>query len=85
MTIGNAVVSTVLRSPVHGLLSATLCLVCYTGRRSGRTITTPVQYIDLHGDVVILRPKTGAWLDRTAGRITFRDYVEQGVVAESAA
>jgi deazaflavin-dependent oxidoreductase (nitroreductase family) len=34
----------VLRSPVHGMVSKTVVLITFTGRKSGKTYTTPVSY-----------------------------------------
>ena len=34
----------VLRSPYHGMASQTVLLVTFTGRKSGKTYTTPVSY-----------------------------------------
>lgn len=63
MKVGNALVSAVLQSPMHRLMSGTTVLVRYTGRRSGRTITTPTQYARSGDDVVILvgRPESKTW------------------------
>lgn len=63
MAIGNKLVAALLRSPLHGFLSGSTALVRYTGRRSGRTIATPVQYVTIGDDVVILsgRPETKTW------------------------
>ena len=63
MGLANRAVSVVLRSPLHGLLSGSTALVRYTGRRSGRHVTTPVQYARQGEDVVILvgRPDTKVW------------------------
>ena len=63
MSIANAVVSRILRSPLHGMMSSSTDLVRYTGRRSGRTFTTPTQYARDGDDVVILvgRPDTKRW------------------------
>lgn len=44
--LGNPFVRALLRSPLHGLLSGSLLLVTYTGRKSGRTFTIPVMYAD---------------------------------------
>lgn len=38
----------------------THCLIRYTGRKSGRTIVTPLIYGDLGGEVVIVASKGGA-------------------------
>ncbi len=63
MKIGNAFVGAVLRSPFHRVLSGSVDLVRYTGRRSGKQITTPTQYARLGDDVVIMvgRPETKTW------------------------
>ena len=63
MALINRFVSTVLRSPVHRLLSGSVDLVRYTGRRSGSEITTPTQYARRGDDVIILagRPDTKTW------------------------
>ena len=34
-----------LRSPLHSLLSGSLMLITFTGRKSGRKFTTPVRYV----------------------------------------
>ena len=44
-SIINPVVSGLLRSPFHGLISDSLMLVTYTGRKSQRRFTTPVRYV----------------------------------------
>jgi hypothetical protein len=54
MKLGNMVVSGLLRSPMHRLLSGSTCLIRYTGRRLGRQIITPTQYVQLGDDVIIL-------------------------------
>lgn len=42
--IGNAFVKAVLRSPFHRLLSRSVMLLTFRGRRTGRWYTTPVMY-----------------------------------------
>lgn len=56
-------VSWLLRSPLHRLLSGSTDLVRYTGRRSGRQIVTPTQYARSGDDVIILvgRPESKTW------------------------
>ena len=41
----NPLMRMLLRSPLHALLSSSLMLVTYTGRKSGRTYSTPVRYL----------------------------------------
>ena len=63
MGVGNRVVAALLQSPAHRLLSGSVDLVRYTGRRTGRTITTPTQFARVGDHVVILvgRPDTKTW------------------------
>ena len=41
----NPIIALLLRSPLHGLLSSGIMLVTYTGRKSGKTISVPVNYV----------------------------------------
>ena len=41
----NPVVRFLLRSPLHVLFSSSLMLVTFTGRKSGKSFTTPVRYV----------------------------------------
>ena len=41
----NPVVRVLLTSPLHGLLSSSVMLISFTGRRSGKLFTTPVRFI----------------------------------------
>lgn len=63
MGIVNTMVGWVLRSPAHRLLSGSTALVRYTGPRTGRPITTPVQYAADGDQLVILvgRPRSKRW------------------------
>ena len=52
-SLGNPFVRVILHSPLHGLLSGSLLLVTYTGRRSGRTFTIPVMFAEVGADLVV--------------------------------
>jgi hypothetical protein len=56
----NPLVATILRSPVHGLLSQRVLLLTYTGRRTGRSHTTPVGYVQ-DGTVLTIFSVIGRW------------------------
>jgi deazaflavin-dependent oxidoreductase (nitroreductase family) len=43
----------VLRSPLHGIISKYLLLITFTGRKSGKTYTTPVSYFQQDDQVTI--------------------------------
>lgn len=41
----NQVMKLLLHSPLHGLMSATILVIHFTGRRSGKRRSTPVRYL----------------------------------------
>ena len=45
MKFGNVLMKLLLRSPLHRMLSETMMLVSVKGRKSGKIITTPVNYV----------------------------------------
>jgi len=53
MSMSNSVVSAVLRSPFHRLMSGSLMLLRFHGRTSGRLYEFPVEYMR-HGDTITL-------------------------------
>ena len=42
--IVNRAMKLILRSPVHGMVSKTVMLITFAGRKSGKTYSTPVSY-----------------------------------------
>ena len=48
----------VLRSPMHGMVSKTTLLITFTGRKSGKTFTTPVSYSQESDQVYIFTHAT---------------------------
>lgn len=48
----------VLHSPIHGMVSKTTLLITFTGRKSGKTFTTPVSYSQDAGQVHIFTHAT---------------------------
>ncbi len=49
-----------LRSPLHGIVSKTILLIHFTGRKSGKTYTTPVSYSQ-SGDQVNIFTHAAWW------------------------
>ncbi len=41
----NPIMMWLLRSPLHGMLSSSTMIITYTGRKSGKTFSTPVNYV----------------------------------------
>ena len=56
----NSAMKLLLRSPVHGMVSKTVLLITFTGRKSGKTYTTPVDYSQ-DGDQVYIFTHANWW------------------------
>jgi len=56
----------VLRSPIHGMVSKTTLLITFTGRKSGKTFTTPVSYSQ-EGDQVYIFTHATWWKNLIGG------------------
>jgi deazaflavin-dependent oxidoreductase (nitroreductase family) len=56
----NSAMKFVLRSPVHGMVSKSILLITFTGRKSGKTYTTPVSYSQ-NGDQVTIFTHADWW------------------------
>jgi deazaflavin-dependent oxidoreductase (nitroreductase family) len=56
----------VLRSPMHGMVSKTALLITFTGRKSGKTYTTPVDY-SRDGDQVYIFTHANWWKNLCGG------------------
>ena len=70
--IMNPFVTILLKSPLHRLVSGTMMLITFTGRKSGKRYTTPVGYLR-DGDVVICLTHANWWKNLRGGaRVTLR-------------
>lgn len=56
----------ILRSPMHGMVSKTVLLITFTGRKSGKTYTTPVDYSQ-DGDQVTIFTHADWWKNLRSG------------------
>jgi hypothetical protein len=65
--IVNPLVSGVLRSPFHGVLSGNTLLLEYRGRRSGRFFRTPVSYCEVGGALHCFAGTSHRWWRNLAG------------------
>ena len=74
----NPFVRLVLRSPLHGLFSASMLLLTYHGRKSGREYTLPAQYAQEEGRLYVISgsPEKKTWWRNLQGgapvRVTLR-------------
>ena len=59
----NPIVRLILQSPLHGIMSTSLLLITYQGRKSGKAYTLPVQYIQDDHLIYILpgAPEQKTW------------------------
>jgi len=58
----NRIVRLLLNSPLHGLMSGSVMVVYYTGRRTGKRRWTPVRYLrEEDGGVVCLTGRETGW------------------------
>jgi len=57
----NPVMRLLLRSPLHALVSRSLMLITFTGRKSGRQFTTPVRYIRIGTTVRCFTSAENQW------------------------
>jgi hypothetical protein len=57
----NPVVKKILRSPLHGVLSPNTLLLEFTGRKSGRKLSTPVSYHSSGGVAHCFTRKSFVW------------------------
>ena len=71
----------ILRSPMHAMVSKSVLLITFTGRKSGKTYTTPVDYSQ-HGDQVYIFTHAKWWKNLRGGapvRLRLRGQDVQGI------
>jgi deazaflavin-dependent oxidoreductase (nitroreductase family) len=57
----NPIVSWLLRSPLHGLMSNSTMLITFAGHKSDKTYTTPVNYVQDDHTLLVVSPKDRLW------------------------
>ncbi len=62
----NQTMKFLLRSPLHGMVSKSTLLITFTGRKSGRKYTTPVDYSQ-QGDQVLVFTHASWWKNLGSG------------------
>ena len=79
----NPLVIWLLRSPLHALMSDSVLLLTFEGRRSGRTYTTPVSHIRYGEDVILVAARDHSWWKNPRGgapvRLRISGRNEEGV------
>jgi deazaflavin-dependent oxidoreductase (nitroreductase family) len=62
----NQAMKFILRSPMHAMVSKSVLLITFTGRKSGKSYTTPVSYSQNDGQVTIFT-HAGWWKNLSDG------------------
>ena len=57
----NPLMSALLRSPMHGIASANLCIFSYRGRRTGKSYSTPLSFMREGSLVRLLSSHNTRW------------------------
>jgi deazaflavin-dependent oxidoreductase (nitroreductase family) len=57
----NKIMGWLLRSPLHGMISGSIMLISVTGRKSGQTYTTPVNYLNIDGALFTTSQRPRKW------------------------
>jgi deazaflavin-dependent oxidoreductase (nitroreductase family) len=67
--VANPFVRFILRSPFHKVMSAAVLLITYRGRKSGKTYTLPVNYVQVGETVYIVpgMPEQKTWWRNLCG------------------
>ena len=71
--VGNRLAMLVLRSPLHFLVSRSLLMLCYEGRRSSRLRCLPLQYVR-DGDTLVI------WAGDAPAKTWWRNFRDPWVV-----
>lgn len=74
LTIGNAIMKVLLRSPLHSVASNSIMLITVIGRKTAKTYTTPVNYIEDEeaGILTILSHQHRTWWRNLRGSAPVR-------------
>lgn len=57
----NPIITELLRSPFHAFISKNMLLITFTGRKSGKSFTTPTNYVRDGDDVIVISYRHRTW------------------------
>jgi hypothetical protein len=81
----NTPVIWILKSPLHRLASGSILLITYTGRKSGKTYTVPVNYMRQANELLVTSKRERTWWRSLLGgapvhiRLVGKDYPGTGL------
>ena len=67
---GNDFMAWVLRSPFHGMLSGGMMLITVNGRKTGKSYTLPVEYMEEQGGLWVMSWRNRRWWRNLEGGAT---------------
>jgi deazaflavin-dependent oxidoreductase (nitroreductase family) len=71
----NPIVIWLLRSPLHELMGNSTMLITFAGRKSGKTYTTPVNYVWDDHSLLVVSPRDRLWWRNLRGGALVTVYV----------
>jgi deazaflavin-dependent oxidoreductase (nitroreductase family) len=71
----NPIVIWLLRSPLHELMGNSTMLITFAGRKSGKTYTTPVNYVWDDHSLLVVSPRDRLWWRNLRGGAPVTVYV----------
>jgi deazaflavin-dependent oxidoreductase (nitroreductase family) len=63
----NPIVAGILRSPLHAAMSNSTMLLTFSGRKSGQTYTTPVNYVREGDELLVVGSRGHSWWKNLRG------------------
>ncbi len=57
----NPIMTLLLKSPLHGIVSKSLMVISFTGRKSGKAYSTPVRYLPYEGNYLCFSSTDTQW------------------------
>ncbi|MEM6708110.1 MAG: nitroreductase/quinone reductase family protein [Pseudomonadota bacterium] len=67
--IVNPIMTLLLNSPLHGVMSGSILVLYFTGRRSGKAYSTPVRYFDDGESLVLVTGTDTGWWPNLVGGV----------------
>ena len=60
-SLGNYFMKSLINSPLHPLLGKSMAVITVTGRRTGRSITTPINTVCIEGVLTVISMRARTW------------------------
>lgn len=74
--LGNPILATLLRSPLHAMADRSMMLISVTGRRTGKVYTTPVNYLRDGDTLMVISTRERSWWRNLRGGAEVRVYLQ---------